>query len=420
MALFRLLFRLTVLAAVVVPACAAVALYLALDRRPSVERAAEFTPDHIERAKRILDSNDPRRLRTGTVRTVTVLAGDADLALNYLAHRYADGGAEARFEAGRLHVKASVRASALPARPYANVDLHLAEGSPFPTIQQVRIGRLPLPAFVVRAGLGWFLATVWSDEDLALLHDAIKSVEFAESGTRLTYEWHSDLVDTVRAALIDPEEHERLRVYQLALADATRTLPTGPVALADLLTPLFAVAVERGRTFDPVMENRAAILVLTFYVDGRSLADILPEARSWPRVTRRTVVLGERGDFAKHFMISAALSSNTGGPFADAVGVYKEVADSRGGSGFSFGDIAADRAGSRLGELAEGRDSARSIQTRLGAQLNDRLLMPATDDLPEYIPEAEFKKRFGGVGAPEYARMMADIESRIAGLPLYQ
>ncbi len=180
------------------------------------------------------------------------------------------------------------------------------------------------------------------------------------------------------------------------------------------------MAAERGQTADPVTENRAAILVLTFYVDGRSLADVVPEARSWPRAPGRAVTLNERGDFAKHFMISAALSANTGGPFADAVGIYKEVADSRGGSGFSFDDIAADRAGSRLGELAEGRDSARRLQMRLGVPLRERILMPATNDLPESMPEPEFKRRFGGVGAPAYARIMADIETRIAALPLYR
>ena len=152
----------------------------------------------------------------------------------------------------------------------------------------------------------------------------------------------------------------------------------------------------------------------------RSLADIVPDAQTWPSATARTVTLNGRDDFAKHFMVSAVLSSNTGGPFADAVGIYKEVADSRGGSGFSFNDIAADRAGSRLGELAERRDSARRLQVRLSVPLTERMLMPETSDLPEFMPEPEFRRRFGGIGAPAYARMMADIDARIAALPLYR
>jgi hypothetical protein len=420
MTLRRRLIRLALLALLLVPVCAGLAGCLALDRQPAVERVADVTPDQIERAKRILASNDPRRMKTGAMRTVEVTAGDADVALNYLAHRYADGSAEARFASGRLHARASIRLSAVPSAPWANIDVHLLEGTPLPIIERFRVGRLPLPAWLAEAVLVRVAATVWREHDLALLRNAVKRVEFAQGGARLTYRWHDEIGEAVRAALMPPDARERLRVYQQALADATRGLPRGRVSLADLLTPVFAVAATRGASSDPVVENRAAILVITFYVDGRSLAQVMPEARSWPRASRRTVTLNGRNDLAKHFIISAALAANTGGPFADAVGIYKEVADSRRGSGFSFNDLAADRAGSRLGELAEGSESARVLQARLRVPVTERALMPETRDLPEFIPEPEFKRRFGGVGGPEYARMMADIEKRIAALPLYR
>ena len=420
MHMYRRLARLLLLAVVLVPACTCIAACMAFDRQPSVERAAEFTPDHIDRAKRILSANDPRGMKNGTVRTVAVTAGDADLALNYLAHRYGDGSAEARFASGQLHIRASCRASVLPSSPWVNLDVRLVEGSPLPVIEQFRAGQLSLPGWFAQLVLERVAGSMWSGDDLAVLRNAVKKVEFVDDGARLTYEWNRDLVDTVRAALVPPEARERLRVYQQALADAARRLPPGRVSLTDIVTPVFALAAERGATADPVVENRAAILVLTFYVDGRSLAEIVPDARAWPRASRRTVTLNRRDDFPKHFMISAALAANTGGPFADAVGIYKEVADSRGGSGFSFNDIAADRAGSRLGEQAEARTSARALQGRLGVPLTERVLMPETSDLPEFMPEADFKRRFGGVGAPAYTRMMADIEARIAALPLYQ
>ena len=418
--LLRLLFRLVLLVVLLGATLVAAAAYLAFDRRPAVARTTEFAPDHIARAKQILESNDPRRMKAGAVKTVAVTAADADLALNYLAHRYGRGSAEASFESGRLRVKGSIRIPALPTSPYVNAEVEFVQGSPIPTIEHVRIGQLPLPTVLARAGLGRLIAISGSGDELAVLRAAVRRVEFAESGARVTYEWNADLGETMRAALIDPEGRARLRVYQEALASATRALPRGPVSLAGLLTPLFAVAADRSRTSDPVLENRAAIVVLAFYVDRRPLAEILPEARSGPRPTRHTVTLDTRDDLPKHFMISAALSANTGGPFADAVGVYKEVADANGGSGFSFNDIAADRAGSRLGALAEGRDSARRLQLRLAVPLGERVFMPATDDLPEFMPDAEFTRRFGGIGAPAYARMMADIESRIAALALYR
>jgi hypothetical protein len=46
--------------------------------------------------------------------------------------------------------------------------------------------------------------------------------------------------------------------------------------------------------------------------------------------------------------------------------------------------------------------------------------MPVTADLPEFMPEPEFLRRFGGIDAPEYKKMMAMIEQRVAALPLYR
>jgi hypothetical protein len=105
---------------------------------------------------------------------------------------------------------------------------------------------------------------------------------------------------------------------------------------------------------------------------------------------------------------------------ADAVGLYKEVADSRGGSGFSFNDLAADRAGSKFGEYAADRANARALQEKLRAGISERDIMPPAADLPESMHEKEFKRRFGGVDAPEYKNMIGEIERRVAALPLYR
>ncbi len=133
------------------------------------------------------------------------------------------------------------------------------------------------------------------------------------------------------------------------------------------------------------------------------------------------VTLAGRTDFPQHFTISAALTATAGSPLSDAVGLYKEVDDARRGSGFSFNDIAADRAGTRFGALAmAGPDARARLETVLARGLREADLIPDVRDLPEFMAEPEFLRRFGGVGAPPYRRMMADIEQRIAALPLYR
>jgi hypothetical protein len=156
-----------------------------------------------------------------------------------------------------------------------------------------------------------------------------------------------------------------------------------------------------------------------FFANDRPLGQMVPAAYDWPRPQPLTVTLRQRQDFALHFLISAVIAAEAGTPLADAVGLWKEMADARrGGSGFSFNDLAADRAGTRFGELAV-RDPSR-LQSRVATGLDDADLLPEVSDLPEHLPEFEFAARYGGVSGAGYRRLLADIESRIDALPLYR
>jgi hypothetical protein len=195
-------------------------------------------------------------------------------------------------------------------------------------------------------------------------------------------------------------------------------LPAGSTTLlAPLLGALFDLARERTDSgAEPAAENRAALLTLTLFASGRSLEAALPAAHEWPRPPPLRLTLAGREDFALHFLISAAIAADGTSPLSRAVGVWKEVADARDGSGFSFDDVAADRAGTRFGELARRRP--RELQERLASGVDDAALMPPWSDLPGSLAEAEFRRRFGDVGAPAYQHLIAEIDRRIAALPL--
>ena len=96
----RFLLRLLVFFVLVLPLVLVGVAFLAIDDHPAVERDAEITPANIERARRILDNNDPRKLKSGARRTVSVSQGDFDLAVNYLVHRYANGSARVILNSG--------------------------------------------------------------------------------------------------------------------------------------------------------------------------------------------------------------------------------------------------------------------------------------------------------------------------------
>jgi hypothetical protein len=200
----------------------------------------------------------------------------------------------------------------------------------------------------------------------------------------------------------------------LAAAEA----PTATPSLAAWLQPLFALARQRSAGGDGALaaaENRAALMTLTLYANGRGIADVLPAARDWPRPRALHLTLAGRDDFPLHLLISAALAVEGSSALSRAVGIYKEIADSRGGSGFSFNDIAADRAGTRLGELAV--RSPQRLQDMLARGVQETDFMPTWADLPEFLAEPDFKRRYGGVGGAPYLAMVAEIDRRIAALP---
>ena len=415
----RFLFKLAFSIVAVVSLGLAAILYFAIDSAPSINRAADITPSSIERAKRILDQNDPRRLKPGARRTILVGASDLDLAANYLARQYADGGAQVELERGAARVVASLRVPALPFPAYLNFRAKLTEAAPLARIDSLRLGGLVIPGRLAQWMIPRLLRIAVPEADLRAFASVIRKVTIREDRIALTYTWQPDLPGKVRAVLLPPEDRERLRAYQDRLAAIGNSLAANP-SLVEFLTPLFTLASERSEGGDAVAENRAVILLLAVYVNGRDISTVVPEAGAWPRPRKHRVLLNGRADLAKHFIVSSALAAKAGGPLSDAVGLYKELADARDGSGFSFNDLAADRAGTRFGERAADSPTARPLQRRLRAGIAERDIIPITEDLPEFMPEREFVSRFGGVDAPAYHELMAEIERRIAALPLYR
>jgi hypothetical protein len=402
------------------PLAVVAAIYLAIDLQPTVRRATEITPANIQRARQILEQNDPRKAASRTRQALTINQQDLDLAANYLAHFYANGGARLALRSGKIDLTASLRPPKIPFVFYFNIAAILSGGSTSLQFEELRVGRLPIPGFVGN----WLMTQVGvrliGKEIFDATNNSIKQVEIKNGQLIVAYEWPANQAGKLSAPVFSPDDQERLRVYQERLALINSAPKTKSISLAELLVALFELAASRSQQSSGVAENRAAIIALAFYTNGNSLGTLIPAAANWPRPSDRQVTLSGRDDFAKHFIVSAVLAASAGSPVANSVGVYKEIADSRGGSGFSFNDIAADRAGTRFGELAANIATAKKLQQRLVAGVTEKDLMPATADLPEFMQEAEFKRRFGGVDAPEYKKMMANIERRIAALSLYK
>src|SRR5262249_32177471 len=131
-----------------------------------------------------------------------------------------------------------------------------------------------------------------------------------------------------------------------------------------------------------------------------------------------TPTLRKRHDWIMHFWISAALTAHVGAETAEQIGIAKEILDARGGSGFSFGDLAADFAGVALAkQLLYEKDSADRQLRDLAESYRGERWLPAIADLEEGIKLERFLEKYGGVKDPRFLRACDDIRARLAKAP---
>lgn len=122
-----------------------------------------------------------------------------------------------------------------------------------------------------------------------------------------------------------------------------------------------------------------------------------------------------RGDLPRHFAVSAALTVLSDQHRSLAVGIAKEVSDSNpGGSGFSFVDMAANKAGIRFAVLAtQDSKSALKMQSQMAQFVSANSFVSAIGSLPEGISADSFQAEYGGLGGRQTRRLMAEIDQLV-------
>jgi len=187
------------------------------------------------------------------------------------------------------------------------------------------------------------------------------------------------------------------------------------------MKPLFILAYQRSNLDSAIDENKMAIITINNYVNRKETKRYL----SLPIATLNTEIryptyLYKRIDLAQHFIGSAAITSSMNNQVSKAVGEEKELSDAQGGSGFSFVDLAADKAGTRFGEMAtSSADSARKLQKKMSEIKDYTDFMPDPSDLPEHMDDTEFKLRFESLDSSAYQELSKMIDGRILASPIY-
>ena len=384
---------------------------------PLGNRVVQTMPNAGKIIRDQLKTTDADAEEKRIVLTASDLEAAAQLAMT---RKRLNGAVRFQIQAERLNALASLELHNRFPRLYLNVALIADNGPEQATLRRLRVGHLSVPYPVNEWLLGLALKVPPLSQYGSLVTGLVRRVEILDDRMAVNIRWHRELLGELSLPLMATADRERLIAYQRRLTEVlNETASVRFVRLTTLMQPLFALAKERSAANgQPMDENRAAILILSVYANGRDLSGALGLETQPPR---RGVLLGRRVDTAKHFLSAAIMAMSGQGTLVEMIGLAKELHDTHDGSGFSFVDLAADEAGALFGKTAvRGPEKAARIQERLGQKAEEALFLPSTKDLPESMDTEAFLSRFKAIDSPEYRAMQAEISRRIKALPLFQ
>lgn len=185
--------------------------------------------------------------------------------------------------------------------------------------------------------------------------------------------------------------------------------------LMTALLPIFKALEQRQKNHDIVLETRALLSVLGSWAAGKGLSLFVPDYQKYGRLPPFYIKLLKRHDFAKHFLISAAVSASSSPWIAKQLGLYKELQDKKVGRGFSFRDLTADMAGSQFGyQITKNKANAQKILKKLLKMSPKTVqLMPKVDDLPAKLSDQDFLKQYQHTESKAYKAVIDKIKKRV-------
>jgi hypothetical protein len=335
-----------------------------------------------------------------------------------------------------------------------------APGERLPQLQALHVGRVAVPLGPrAQAGTRWVLhqwvqRLGWQTRanQLALALAAVQQVTLQPQGIQvqllpplmLGQQLGALLLPGVPLQRLQPYCQQLVQVLQPVLAPrqaAPRAAAAAdaPVPLFQLLQPMMALSVLRARQAAQAVpagptpglashplpnppgllaqELQLATFTVALYAT-RVPPLVLSMGLQCPLPAHRALELAGRHDHALHFLLSALLVQGANPMLADAIGLYKELADvgDPQGSGFSFDDLAADQAGAAFGQLS--RQAPERLVQRAALMRSDAFLMPSVQGLPSQLSAEQLKTQLGGYGSARFNAWMAEVERRVKGLPV--
>jgi hypothetical protein len=411
----KTLFRIPLYCFFAVVIIIAMLFFFGISDQPEIKLDWAMTQADIGRAKKIL--REGSKTRPDEIGTIELTLADLNLAGNYLLNRFSKGKALIALKDHKIRFVVTATLPENSLGKYVNITFRLGNenDSQLPTLTKFKAGKLLLPSKVAAFVIKTIIGHTALNEYFLLATDPIKAVTIDDEKITITYHPSQATLKTARDILThNSTSNNHANAYQSKLEEIIRGHdPDWRLSLAELLQPLFALAYQRSTLETAIDENRTVINTINDYVNNPKTAP--PITPYYP------AFLYKRIDLAQHFIGAAAITASVNSQIAQALGEEKELQDAHSGSGFSFVDLTADKAGTRFGELATvSPNSARKLQQVISTVKDYKEFMPDPRSLPEHMDEATFKLRYGALNSAAYQKASRQIDALIATTPIYR
>lgn len=410
--LFKCLFYTLATLAVLIT----ILLCFAIDDTPQPKILQGLNRDDIQRAKQLLHVAPEDRQ---SVKTVSLNQKDLNIALSYLLNHFAENTAYVQIMGDRLVFQIAIFVPKSPWGRYLDFSFSLIQIGDTIRIKSFKIGEISIPDPAANKLIPFIVLNTSLNRYWQLASQYVKNIHIGPQTMDISY--LGTVIDAAKQLAIQKHrEYPSLHLYQQQINDiVSRHDPEWRLSLIDLLQPLFLSAYQRSNDDTAISENRAVIIAVSSYIYKRELRSFLPIGLIYNK--EYPVFAYKRIDIPQHFIASALVTSVDSSLLSEQMGVDKEIGDSQQGSGFSFIDLSADRAGIRFGQLAiASPQQARELQRIMSTIKDYSAIIPNIQDLPEHMDEPAFKRQYTEVGSPAYQEVVAKIDARIDSLPLYR
>ena len=401
-----------------------------LASQPITKSNKHLTPQQVATAKQTLSNLLKQLSKNEPTLSLTLRQDEIDVLSDLAAHTIKKAGFETYITSHAMTTAVNYPVDILGVTRYINVYCAFAPVQMQLSIDHCRIGKLPVSHAISEWVFFKLLKTSLSTEAYDMVVSLFRQIKLQDQSITLLAERPNKLKKVLIKSVqgmsekgkglpFTPMVNPSTLIFYLELLQKLEA-PNQP--LAYYIGHAFKAAEQRTKQNKAaVQENRHALWALSAYFGNSKFSKLIgvPEMREYK--ASHTPVLKGRADLTLHFLYSVVLDQVSGGMIGLSIGEMKELHDAnKGGSGYSFADLAADKAGLKFSQyLTQNEQSARTAQLLLANSSIESIYFPSIGNLPEGLSGEAYEKIVENLNSDKYKTLTSLIDQRIEQLPLY-